>query len=130
MVGTIYSRFTKKLPDGLAMCGVFTRDYRYDVMNSQVYFYVCFNTIIMTSVFHLASENVNLNYKNCAITNCKVQEKSKHTFTSYQMLAVYGIQPYLSILRAYAVDYLLWLKAKTLKVFGCQHTADALQKSR
>ncbi|NXJ65121.1 DDX60 helicase, partial [Rostratula benghalensis] len=36
VVGTIYSRFTKKLPDGLVMCGVFTRDYRSDVMNSQI----------------------------------------------------------------------------------------------
>ncbi|XP_061848397.1 probable ATP-dependent RNA helicase DDX60 isoform X3 [Colius striatus] len=36
VVGTIYSRFTKKLPDGLVVCGVFTRDYRYDVMNSQI----------------------------------------------------------------------------------------------
>ncbi|XP_061228962.1 probable ATP-dependent RNA helicase DDX60 isoform X2 [Neopsephotus bourkii] len=37
VVGTIYSRFTKKLPDGLVVCGVFTRDYRHDVMNSQVH---------------------------------------------------------------------------------------------
>ncbi|XP_035408525.1 probable ATP-dependent RNA helicase DDX60 isoform X2 [Cygnus atratus] len=36
VVGTIYSRFTKKLPDGLVLCGVFTRDYRNDVMNSQI----------------------------------------------------------------------------------------------
>ncbi|XP_032540999.1 probable ATP-dependent RNA helicase DDX60 isoform X2 [Chiroxiphia lanceolata] len=36
VVGTVYSRFTKKLPDGLAVCGVFTRDYRHDVMNSQI----------------------------------------------------------------------------------------------
>ncbi|KFP76553.1 putative ATP-dependent RNA helicase DDX60, partial [Acanthisitta chloris] len=36
VVGTVYSRFTKKLPDGLVMCGVFTRDYRNDVMNSQI----------------------------------------------------------------------------------------------
>ncbi|NXY40816.1 DDX60 helicase, partial [Ceuthmochares aereus] len=36
VAGTIYSRFTKKLPDGLAVCGVFTRDYRNDVMNSQI----------------------------------------------------------------------------------------------
>ncbi|KFO79330.1 putative ATP-dependent RNA helicase DDX60, partial [Cuculus canorus] len=36
VAGTIYSRFTKKLPDGLAMCGVFTRDYRHDVTNSQI----------------------------------------------------------------------------------------------
>ncbi|XP_075565812.1 putative ATP-dependent RNA helicase DDX60 isoform X2 [Pelecanus crispus] len=36
VVGTIYSRFTKKLPDGLVVCGVFTRDYRNDVMNCQI----------------------------------------------------------------------------------------------
>ncbi|XP_042664351.1 probable ATP-dependent RNA helicase DDX60 isoform X2 [Tyto alba] len=36
VAGTIYSRFTKKLPDGLVVCGVFTRDYRNDVMNSQI----------------------------------------------------------------------------------------------
>ncbi|XP_061331112.1 probable ATP-dependent RNA helicase DDX60 isoform X3 [Pezoporus flaviventris] len=36
VVGTIYSRFTKKLPDGLVVCGVFTRDYRHDVVNSQI----------------------------------------------------------------------------------------------
>ncbi|XP_017672013.1 PREDICTED: probable ATP-dependent RNA helicase DDX60 isoform X2 [Lepidothrix coronata] len=36
VVGTVYSRFTKKLPDGLTVCGVFTRDYRHDVMNSQI----------------------------------------------------------------------------------------------
>ncbi|NXW47562.1 DDX60 helicase, partial [Nyctiprogne leucopyga] len=36
VVGTIYNRFTKKLPDGLVVCGVFTRDYRSDVMNSQI----------------------------------------------------------------------------------------------
>ncbi|NWI55493.1 DDX60 helicase, partial [Calyptomena viridis] len=36
VVGTIYSRFTKKLPDGLVVYGVFTRDYCHDVMNSQI----------------------------------------------------------------------------------------------
>uniref|UniRef100_A0A8B9U4Y1 Helicase ATP-binding domain-containing protein n=1 Tax=Anas zonorhyncha TaxID=75864 RepID=A0A8B9U4Y1_9AVES len=36
VVGTVYSRFTKTLPDGLVVCGVFTRDYRNDVMNSQI----------------------------------------------------------------------------------------------
>uniref|UniRef100_A0A8B9GPD7 DExD/H-box helicase 60 n=1 Tax=Amazona collaria TaxID=241587 RepID=A0A8B9GPD7_9PSIT len=36
VVGTIYSRFTKKLPDGLVLCGVFTRDYRHDIVNSQI----------------------------------------------------------------------------------------------
>ncbi|OXB54574.1 hypothetical protein ASZ78_004941 [Callipepla squamata] len=36
VMGSVYSRFTKKLPDGLVVCGVFTRDYRQDVMNSQI----------------------------------------------------------------------------------------------
>ncbi|NXI70028.1 DDX60 helicase, partial [Anseranas semipalmata] len=36
VVGTVYSRFTKNLPDGLVVCGIFTRDYRNDVMNSQI----------------------------------------------------------------------------------------------
>ncbi|NWR26890.1 DDX60 helicase, partial [Tachuris rubrigastra] len=36
VIGTVYSQFTKKLPDGLTMCGVFTRDYCRDVMNSQI----------------------------------------------------------------------------------------------
>ncbi|NXN96187.1 DDX60 helicase, partial [Rhinopomastus cyanomelas] len=36
VVGTIYSRFTKNLPDGLVVCGTFTRDYRHDVMNCQI----------------------------------------------------------------------------------------------
>ncbi|KAM9579250.1 putative ATP-dependent RNA helicase DDX60 isoform 2-T2 [Guaruba guarouba] len=36
VVGTIYSRFTKKLPDGLVLCGVFTRDYCHDIVNSQI----------------------------------------------------------------------------------------------
>uniref|UniRef100_A0A8D0HKL6 DExD/H-box helicase 60 n=1 Tax=Sphenodon punctatus TaxID=8508 RepID=A0A8D0HKL6_SPHPU len=36
VVGTIYNRFTKKLPHGLVVCGVFTRDYRHDTMNCQI----------------------------------------------------------------------------------------------
>ncbi|KGL74939.1 putative ATP-dependent RNA helicase DDX60, partial [Tinamus guttatus] len=36
VMGIVYSRFTKKLPDGLAVCGVFTRDYNRDVMNCQI----------------------------------------------------------------------------------------------
>ncbi|XP_071412313.1 probable ATP-dependent RNA helicase DDX60 [Pithys albifrons albifrons] len=36
VAGTVYSRFTKSLPDGLALCGVFTRDYHNDVLNSQI----------------------------------------------------------------------------------------------
>jgi len=75
--------------------------------------------IIMTSVFHLASENVNSNYNNCTIAKYKVWEKSKHTCAAYQKLSVYGIQPCLFILRRHAVDYLLWLIEKALKSFGC-----------
>ncbi|XP_067324815.1 probable ATP-dependent RNA helicase DDX60 [Anolis sagrei] len=33
---TIYNRFNKVLPDGLAICGIFTRDYRYDALHSQI----------------------------------------------------------------------------------------------
>ncbi|NXF72508.1 DDX60 helicase, partial [Sclerurus mexicanus] len=36
VAGAVYSQFTKKLPDGLALCGVFTRDYHHDAMNSQI----------------------------------------------------------------------------------------------
>uniref|UniRef100_A0A7M4EVX5 DExD/H-box helicase 60 n=1 Tax=Crocodylus porosus TaxID=8502 RepID=A0A7M4EVX5_CROPO len=36
VVATIYNRFTKTLPHGITICGVFTRDYRHDVMNCQV----------------------------------------------------------------------------------------------
>lgn len=66
----------------------------------------------MTFVFRLASENVNSNYKNCAINKYNVQKKSKHICTAYQKLSVYGIQPYLFILKGHAVDYLLRLKKK------------------
>ncbi|XP_067407877.1 probable ATP-dependent RNA helicase DDX60 [Emydura macquarii macquarii] len=33
---TVYNRFNKTLPDGLVICGVFTRDYRHDALNCQV----------------------------------------------------------------------------------------------
>ncbi|XP_043828234.1 probable ATP-dependent RNA helicase DDX60 [Dromiciops gliroides] len=36
VVGTVYSIFNKTRPKGGAMCGVFTRDYHHDVMNSQI----------------------------------------------------------------------------------------------
>ncbi|NWJ11440.1 DDX60 helicase, partial [Crypturellus undulatus] len=36
VVGIVYSQFTKKLPDGLVVCGVFTRDYCHDTMNCQI----------------------------------------------------------------------------------------------
>ncbi|XP_066487732.1 probable ATP-dependent RNA helicase DDX60 isoform X2 [Tiliqua scincoides] len=36
VVGVITNRFSKKLPDGLALCGVFTRDYRHDALNCQI----------------------------------------------------------------------------------------------
>ncbi|XP_044537615.1 probable ATP-dependent RNA helicase DDX60 [Gracilinanus agilis] len=36
VVGTVYSIFNKRRTKGGAICGVFTRDYRHDVMNSQI----------------------------------------------------------------------------------------------
>ena len=40
VAATIYARFhRKKLPGGRAVYGVFTRDYRYNTLNSQVTFY-------------------------------------------------------------------------------------------
>ncbi|CAK6445819.1 unnamed protein product [Pipistrellus nathusii] len=36
VVGTICSQFTKALPKGLVVCGVFTRDYRHDTLNCQI----------------------------------------------------------------------------------------------
>ncbi|KAM8765093.1 putative ATP-dependent RNA helicase DDX60 [Rhynchonycteris naso] len=36
VVGTVCSLFTKALPKGLAVCGVFTRDYRHDTLNCQI----------------------------------------------------------------------------------------------
>ncbi|XP_053556210.1 probable ATP-dependent RNA helicase DDX60 [Bombina bombina] len=36
VVATVYNRFNKHLPKGLALCGVFTRDYRTDALNSQI----------------------------------------------------------------------------------------------
>uniref|UniRef100_A0A674I9V2 DExD/H-box helicase 60 n=1 Tax=Terrapene triunguis TaxID=2587831 RepID=A0A674I9V2_9SAUR len=33
---TVYNRFNKTLPDGMVVCGVFTRDYRHDALNCQV----------------------------------------------------------------------------------------------
>lgn len=36
MVRTVYSLFSKALPKGLTVCGVFTRDYRHDTLNCQV----------------------------------------------------------------------------------------------
>ncbi|XP_037008816.2 probable ATP-dependent RNA helicase DDX60 isoform X1 [Artibeus jamaicensis] len=36
VVGTVYSLFTKALPKGLTVCGVFTRDYRHDTFNCQI----------------------------------------------------------------------------------------------
>lgn len=36
VAATVQNRFRKNLPDGEALCGVFTRDYRHDALNSQV----------------------------------------------------------------------------------------------
>ncbi|XP_056417054.1 probable ATP-dependent RNA helicase DDX60 isoform X2 [Hyla sarda] len=36
VVATVISQFNKDLPNGIVLCGVFTRDYRTDALNSQV----------------------------------------------------------------------------------------------
>ena len=42
VAATIYARFRlKKLPDGQAVYGVFTRDYRHNALNSQVTGFLC-----------------------------------------------------------------------------------------
>ncbi|XP_044537614.1 probable ATP-dependent RNA helicase DDX60 [Gracilinanus agilis] len=47
---TVQSRFTKKLPEGQVLCGVFTRDYRHDVLNCQVLVTVpaCFEILLLS----------------------------------------------------------------------------------
>ncbi|XP_075467930.1 putative ATP-dependent RNA helicase DDX60 isoform X3 [Ascaphus truei] len=36
VVATVSDQFTKDMPNGIALCGVFTRDYRTDALNSQI----------------------------------------------------------------------------------------------
>ncbi|XP_075786295.1 putative ATP-dependent RNA helicase DDX60 isoform X2 [Pelodiscus sinensis] len=36
VMGTVYNRFTKTLPHGLVVGGIFTRDYRHDTLNCQI----------------------------------------------------------------------------------------------
>ncbi|XP_060027598.1 probable ATP-dependent RNA helicase DDX60 [Erinaceus europaeus] len=36
VVGTVFNLFTKELPKGEVVCGVFTRDYRHDTLNCQI----------------------------------------------------------------------------------------------
>ncbi|XP_077209760.1 putative ATP-dependent RNA helicase DDX60 isoform X2 [Paroedura picta] len=50
VVATIHTRFSKNLPDGLAVCGVFTRDYRQDALNCQILVTVpqCLEILMLT----------------------------------------------------------------------------------
>lgn len=36
MAATVENRFSKNLPKGGSLCGVFTREYRHEALNSQV----------------------------------------------------------------------------------------------
>ncbi|XP_043919450.1 probable ATP-dependent RNA helicase DDX60 [Protopterus annectens] len=36
VMATVYNRFQKNMPDGMEICGIFTRDYRFDALNCQV----------------------------------------------------------------------------------------------
>ncbi|XP_073500313.1 probable ATP-dependent RNA helicase DDX60 isoform X2 [Phyllobates terribilis] len=50
VVATVLSLFNKDLPNGMALCGVFTRDYRTDALNSQVLVTVpqCFEILLLS----------------------------------------------------------------------------------
>ncbi|XP_075716381.1 putative ATP-dependent RNA helicase DDX60 isoform X2 [Rhinoderma darwinii] len=50
VVATVMSQFNKQLPNGMALCGVFTRDYRTDALNSQVLVTVpqCFEILLLS----------------------------------------------------------------------------------
>ncbi|KAM4052173.1 putative ATP-dependent RNA helicase DDX60 isoform 2-T3 [Anomaloglossus baeobatrachus] len=49
VVATVMSQFNKDLPNGIVLCGVFTRDYRTDALNSQVLVTVpqCFEILLL-----------------------------------------------------------------------------------
>ncbi|XP_008065932.2 probable ATP-dependent RNA helicase DDX60, partial [Carlito syrichta] len=49
VAATVQNRFTKNLPSGEALCGVFTREYRHDALNSQVLITVpaCFEILLL-----------------------------------------------------------------------------------
>ncbi|XP_064332033.1 probable ATP-dependent RNA helicase DDX60 isoform X2 [Camelus dromedarius] len=49
VAATVQNRFNKNLPNGEALCGVFTRDYRHDALNSQVLVTVpaCFEILLL-----------------------------------------------------------------------------------
>lgn len=49
VAATVQNRFRKNLPDGEALCGVFTRDYRHDALNSQILITVpaCFEILLL-----------------------------------------------------------------------------------
>ncbi|KAI5943410.1 putative ATP-dependent RNA helicase DDX60 [Manis javanica] len=50
VAATVHSRFTKSLPGGEALCGVFTRDYRHEALNCQVLITVpaCFEILLLS----------------------------------------------------------------------------------
>ncbi|KAM4836866.1 putative ATP-dependent RNA helicase DDX60 [Thomomys bottae] len=49
VVATVQHRYTKSLPSGVALCGVFTREYRHDALNCQVLVTVpaCFEILLL-----------------------------------------------------------------------------------
>ncbi|XP_012512448.1 PREDICTED: probable ATP-dependent RNA helicase DDX60 [Propithecus coquereli] len=49
VAATVHNRFTKNLPSGTALCGVFTREYRHDALNCQVLVTVpaCFEILLL-----------------------------------------------------------------------------------
>ncbi|XP_059501741.1 probable ATP-dependent RNA helicase DDX60 [Stegostoma tigrinum] len=51
VVATVYNRFSKTLPDGMVVCGVYTRDYRQDALNCQILITIpqCLENLILNS---------------------------------------------------------------------------------
>ncbi|XP_060682842.1 probable ATP-dependent RNA helicase DDX60 [Hemiscyllium ocellatum] len=51
VVATVYNRFSKTLPDGMVVCGVYTRDYRQDALNCQILITIpqCLESLILNS---------------------------------------------------------------------------------
>ncbi|XP_078069553.1 putative ATP-dependent RNA helicase DDX60 [Mustelus asterias] len=51
VVATVYNRFSKTLPDGMVVCGVYTRDYRQDALNCQILITIpqCLENLILNA---------------------------------------------------------------------------------
>ncbi|XP_062055389.1 probable ATP-dependent RNA helicase DDX60 [Lepus europaeus] len=60
VVGTVYNLFTKALPKGSVVCGVFTRDYRHDTLNCQILVTVpqCLEILLLSPHYQKWTERI------------------------------------------------------------------------